>query len=323
MSAHVRAGSVGSRRPRQEGDPAGTVAAFLGAAAKRELDLFRRQADDVVESTDPEDVHRLRVARRRLQVALDGLSEVQPEGVSGALKHLNGASRSFGRVRDLDVQADLLDKEVARLPKRLRKAADRLLKVLNVRRNRARAALARKLSAGLLGPVTSAIEDALRISNVTPVDDALTPPDEFAARAVLRRLQSARQACGQLEPKVRPESFHVARIRVKKLRYAVELFAPLLPGGFGRLASQASSLQAVLGKRQDLAVMKATVAKAVAARRLSADPAVGEAAARLSAAGDKRAANLERKAVRDYRGFDDQDWARLQRRLRERLGQGS
>jgi CHAD domain-containing protein len=87
------------------------------------------------EGADPEGVHQMRVAVRRIRAALKASDEPQLDEVHDELRWLGGV---LGRIRDLDVLLGHLRAQAADLSEDERAAAERLLSGLVEERRRAR-----------------------------------------------------------------------------------------------------------------------------------------------------------------------------------------
>ena len=210
---------------------------------------------------DPDAVHQMRVALRRLRAALtlfkDVVSDTRVESIKAELRWITDA---LGAARDLDVYLDTV-----LLPARERTGPnpdlDRNVAEAQAGRDRAYGDLA----AALRSPryTRALIETAGWIEGgpwLSRGDGE--PPGRAAAdlaRAQLkRRWRSVRRRVKHVR-EMSPEERHEVRIAIKKLRYGSEFFSSLLrkPGG-KRLERKAletvEALQDSLGKLNDIAV---------------------------------------------------------------------
>lgn len=199
----------------------------------------------------PESVHQMRVAARRMRVALrmdDG--GIGPD--AGRLRaELAWLGSLLGGVRDLDVLTDRLSSEGAELPESDLPAFGEVLTMLLAQRT----AAADTLVEGLRRQRYRTLLETLAAVAVGPAD-AQRPPKAASllvkpVRAVHLQLAATRRAPTD-------DGWHELRIRVKRVRYAAEL-AGQLAGPRRRatittLARQAKSLQELLGEFQDTVV---------------------------------------------------------------------
>jgi CHAD domain-containing protein len=215
-----------------------------GAAATLRARL-REQAEAVLAhdpgtrlGTDPEELHQMRVATRRLRAFLRAgrelLDPAWSEPLRAELRRLGGA---LGPVRDLDVLLEHLRPEVDGLGQDAT-GGSVLLRALERQRRAAR----RRLLL-VLGDVRYfALLDALD----QPVETVAEEPglDEIHAR----EHQKLRKAMTALGPDAADVELHAARIKVKRARYAAEL------AGAAAYVKAAKALQDVLGEHQDAVV---------------------------------------------------------------------
>jgi CHAD domain-containing protein len=203
--------------------------------------MIARQAEEI-RARDPggevEDVHRLRVAMRRLRAMLRAARPaLDQEWAEGLRAELCGVASALGPVRDLDV----LIAHVAQEPD-----DGGVLRALRERRDAA-AAEAQAAFAGLpyrhlLERVDAAASEP-RVVRDTDLRDVAA--DEF------RKLVRERKRAGE-EPDA--DALHRLRIRTKRARYAAELVEPAVGPRAAKFTSAAKGLQDVLGEHQDAAV---------------------------------------------------------------------
>jgi len=177
---------------------------------------------------DPEAVHDARVATRRLRAAMDAAADLYPEGWYGPLhKEAKAITRALGRVRDYDVLLGHLAGDDHAKGTSERTGQDYLAKRLRRDRRAERAAMRKRLarydSRRFRKDVRRHFGDGTR--PVAPGEDQAL---RDGGRAFLRQRAAALLAfdavlSGEEGP---PEPSHEARIAAKRLRYALELFAP-------------------------------------------------------------------------------------------------
>lgn len=222
--------------------------AFRGIAAAC-LAQFQANMAGAAEA-DPEFVHQMRVALRRLRSALRTFRPVLPEGFEAALvPPLRETARTLGLARDWDVLAEEI---VA--PARRAFAGDARLDALAAavgqRRQAAHAAARQALEARALA--LALLDFAARLQQ-TGLLAADVPLAAFAARR-LDRLRRKALVLAQAARDRDPAHLHALRIGVKRLRYAIEFFAPLHRGRDSRDAlATLTALQDSLGALNDLA----------------------------------------------------------------------
>ena len=189
------------------------------------LEQFQRNEDGLVSgSDDPEYVHQARVALRRLRSAIKLFAPVLPpdfvEAYNLAWQTLGSA---LGEARNWDVfVSETLPPILADFP--ADRNARRLLAEGMRRAKRARAA-----SAHLVGlPDYSRLIVEFTAAVYALQDQQALNLTKFARKRLRSRDRQARVLAERVA-ELTPEERHRMRICFKKLRYAIEFFAPLLP----------------------------------------------------------------------------------------------
>lgn len=228
--------------------PAGEAFAAIAAAA---LVQSGTNGAAMASSRDPEYLHQLRVALRRLRSALRAFAPMLERG-RPLKRGLRRLSPVLGRARDWDVF-------VQNAPRY--GVPPRLLRAARARRNAARLAAVQIVeSAHFRGLLFRSLRWLERKPwGGTDMTLAALAPDRLEklhARVVPRpELASA-------------ESRHRLRVRIKRLRYAGEFFAPAFPAAAAEAyLAPLRALQELLGELNDIAVARRLL------RELGAAPA--------------------------------------------------
>jgi CHAD domain-containing protein len=230
---------------------------------------FRRQYAELLAhdpgtryGSDPEDLHQLRVATRRLRAFLRaGRPLVERDWADALRDELKWVGGALGPVRDLDVLLEHLRGEAESLDGEDSKAAAGLLRELGRERRNARRRLLR-----VLGSVRyEALLDRVEAAGDPPLAEA-----EGLELVDIWRSQHAklRKAVAALGDDPADEELHATRIKVKRARYAAEL------AGLDAYVKAAKRAQDVLGDHQDAAVAEARL-RAYAAGAPDAALAIG------------------------------------------------
>jgi CHAD domain-containing protein len=167
---------------------------------------------------DEEGLHQLRVMGRRLRVALPLLAR-KPEGkrVRRALRTLRQMTRTAGASRDFDVMAVSLDQYIKQSGE-----GSPEMKLLRRRLLDARRRSHGRMAEGMLDLEIAALRRDLRAVQERHAESLFT---------VLLRMRQARDANGdevlailhRLEDSYQPETLHLLRRRLRRLRYLAEL----------------------------------------------------------------------------------------------------
>lgn len=206
------------------------------------------------EGLHPEGVHQMRVATRRLRAALKAFGDVLPEQEARALAGEAGwLCDVLGAVRDLDVHLEHLDGYRSWLPEDQSHALDGYERHLTRARRRAR----RCLIAALDSRRYRRLQDAyLSLQQHAREMHHEGGPSirAFARGYVPGKVAAVRKAGRKIDAASAPEAYHRLRIRIKKLRYGLEI----LDGPYGRELEKAARslrrLQGRLGEHQDACV---------------------------------------------------------------------
>lgn len=223
------------------------------------LDHLQQNHAGACDSADPEYIHQMRVAARRLRAALRLFGPLLPADFAAALlPSLHELMLTLGRARDYDVLHTEIAAPVLRaLPDEPRLAA--LIGIITERHFALRQDALRLLRAPRYGDI---VLQALATLHGL---DAKLGAGEAAARAApltLRefaadRLRRLRRKVLRLAARASvddPPSLHALRIGIKRLRYALEFFAPLAGvKATQRLLGHLAGLQETLGQINDLA----------------------------------------------------------------------
>ena len=208
------------------------------------------------EGLDPEGVHRMRVATRRLRSAFRAFKKVLPGSIRSFDGEFKWLAAVLGGVRDLDVARGNLPHFLSEIPPedaahlddyqqyladRWREERRRLLACLASRRyGRLKAGFAQRLERG---PSARVMET---LGSIT-IGEAAQLLIGKRYRGVLRRGRAITSASSD-------ESLHALRIRCKRLRYLLEFFRPAYGELLEAEITRLKELQDVLGEFQDACV---------------------------------------------------------------------
>jgi len=243
---------------------------------------------------DPEFVHQMRVALRRLRSAVRIFRRHLPEGFEAAvLPPLRALARTLGAARDWDVLAV----EIVG-PARAAFADDGRLAALAAAVERRRAHAHDVVRQALAAPAYALA--VLGFSARLHRSGGGAGPAETLADFAARRLGRLHRKALELADRAAggdPARLHALRIGVKRLRYAIEFFAPLHRARDTRRALAAlTALQDSLGALNDLAR-----AGPLLMQCMDSDPALREAVALVGGWHGPRHAALQRLTLQGMR----------------------
>jgi CHAD domain-containing protein len=275
------------------------VRAFLRA----QLEAIERHDPAVRIGSDPEDLHKLRVAVRRSRAALREaralLDEEEGRALRGELKWLGGC---LGPARDLDVLLARLRREIGELDGPDAVPAGKILLQLEVERQGVQDDLLATLDSPRYAELLANLERLVAAPPVATSNLSL-------GRVAKREFRKLRRDVKALGPSPSNDALHRARIQAKRLRYATELSGQLLGKKGRRVVTAAKTFQDVVGAHQDAVVAEEHIRAAV---RRARGVGSGLAAGRL----------VERERARrvDARAGLPQAWLRLERRAESLWG---
>lgn len=197
-----------------------------------------------VPAFDPRDVHRARVATRRLRSDLKSLRDVlDPVWVRHTRGDLKWLGAALGEVRDLDV----LRKNLEGVPSELERS---LVEQRDAASKRLTAVLEDVRYLDLLDRLHAASERVPLAGGDAAERVGATARDALPAivGANWRKLRRQVRKAGR-HPS--PERLHRIRIKAKELRYSSEFAAPVVKRSARRLAKSAQKLQDQLGEHHD------------------------------------------------------------------------
>ena len=211
--------------------------------------------------SDPEDLHRMRVATRRARAVLRaGRPLLDPTWSEPLREELGWLGSALGQVRDLDVLLAHLDAQMGELDNEERFAAKRIGQGLDQERAEARGAL------------LEALESERYVALLDSLGVAAPPPPQKPSEAELAALakaefRSLKKAARDLGPESSDKDLHRVRVKAKRARYAAELAAPSVGKRAEEFVRSAKRFQDLLGEHQDAVVAEDKIRELAMAAR--------------------------------------------------------
>ncbi len=205
--------------------------------------------------TDPEELHKMRVATRRLRAYLRAAqSMLVPNWVEHIRTEVAWLGSTLGPVRDLDVLLGHLDKECSTLRVPERRAFEGLLDRLRQQRLAARVTLLQALESDRYLALLERLETGIQSPAMGEGNDSLTD----IAGAAFKKLRRIIKANGL---DANDTTLHQIRIKGKKARYAAELAQTSVGKPAVRFLRHAKEFQDLLGEHQDALVTEQRLRK--------------------------------------------------------------
>lgn len=279
-------------RPARDAAPGEHLRYLVGLQA----DEIAARSGGVRRGDDPEDLHKMRVATRRLRALLRvGRRLVDSNWAEQIRADAAWLGEALGPVRDLDVLIARIEHESSDFEDLERAAALHLTELLREDRAAARGSMLAALDSERFRELLTrlqAAEIAIPVGSTTISSSAI-------ARRQFRKLNKAVAA---LRPVPTDAELHAVRIKGKRARYAAELSELSTGKPAARFVAYAKKFQDVIGEHQDAVVAEQAIRKL---QERFGDAQTGLAAGRLI--------ERERARRRDARINIPGAWRKLER----------
>lgn len=251
MADPIAAGAA--RRPLSNG-------ALAHGLIEQQLAKVVKVHQRVLERHDPEPLHQMRVAMRRLRTSLQQFAPVLelPRPVND--QRLAKIVRRLGLARDLDVlQGRLVDTLLPQLPKAEVGALKPVLRSLRRERDLAQEHLEKVLRSGSYLELEAALQQWLKRPAYRPLAEA--PAQQWLAEWQLPCLQELMLHPGWMvsAPGLEADTLHDLRKRIKTARYRLENLTALGGGRLEPWVEQLRQGQELLGELNDLQVLRKAI----------------------------------------------------------------
>ncbi len=213
---------------------------------------FSKSVSKLKREISPKSVHRLRTTIRRAESLIDYVRPELEKKQRKVLKELASLRRRAGRVRDLDVQAELLGAIANGSTAADRRVLKELLLGKRERQARKLAVAIGKLQAQRL---SAWIKTSLAAEEENPdVSVKITANPLESARAALAKLALKHQSS-----ELKPKRLHEVRIKLKRIRYLAEVAED--SADRARFLEQMKSVQDATGEWHDWETLAKTADK--------------------------------------------------------------
>ena len=246
-----------------------TIGELAVVVLRRNLAAMLRHEPGTRLGEDPEALHDMRVATRRLRAALGMFADVLPVRGRHLRVELGWLADVLGDVRGLDVQLERVQRWSDELPADDGTVLGELTRVLHTQRDGARQRLLEALESNRYERLVAGFETMVRQGPLR----RSAPARAHALMAVPDMVRLYHRAVGKAAKRARrsgvPGDFHRLRIRCKRLRYALEFVSELYPGQVSKYIRRVVDIQDTLGLMQDAEVASARL------RALATDETAG------------------------------------------------
>jgi CHAD domain-containing protein len=247
----------------------GTTPLWIAARillSERGEDFFRLRKK-ALETSDPEDIHDLRVSSRRLREGLALFAPCYPGGnISRLVRQLKRVTRLLGEIRNTD-EAILFFTELA---EELDVDYRANLENISSSFKNGRIKELKRLKTGLKDIASDSLHDLFRRVIHTPLlfdrqendIDLFIPLSRFAGEALNARLAAVLRLLPEAGQAGAIEAQHLLRIAVKHFRYRIEIISFLFGARYKKFHGFLKDYQDLLGKMHDLDIFAGIVRRA-------------------------------------------------------------
>jgi CHAD domain-containing protein len=261
---------------------------------------------------NPAELHALRVAARHMDTFLGVFADHLPAKLVRTRDTLKKLLRTFGDVRDLDLQIADVGKFAASLAEPQRAALQPLMQHLHSQRGAARERMLRLLDTRS----TERWKERLaHLLEQPPASPDSRPAATVAPDLIRARYRKIRKAANRLTDNSSMEDYHKVRIRTKKLRYAVEALAPLYGKPADEMARVLRKVQDHLGQMHDADVACSRMTTLATDAAASFPPATAFAMGRYAQQRVTAVDDRRRRFAKAYRKLRKKKWQALRATL--------
>ncbi|HXQ91253.1 MAG TPA: CHAD domain-containing protein [Acidimicrobiales bacterium] len=235
-------------------DPNPSVGDVAFAVIRRNFSAVLAHETGTRLGEDAEELHDMRVATRRTRAALSLFEEALPVRARHVRMELGWLAGALGAVRDLDVQLERLDAWTADVPDEERFGLADLAALLSRQRAEARRALLACLDSARYERMVAGFTSMLRQGPSRRSAAARAPAGVVVPDLIEARHRAATKAARRARRSGDIADFHITRIRLKRLRYALEFVSEIYERRTVKYLRHVVKLQDVLGLMQDARV---------------------------------------------------------------------
>jgi len=221
---------------------------------RQQLDRFMEHADSLPLLDDPEPVHRMRVASRRMRAVLRVFREGLGPWADAVKDHLTGIANELGDIRDADVYREFLEHYADHdCPREHLRSVRAMARAEYAFRCNAMQPLLDHVSSGehaaFIANFRREMEE--RLAEEAANDRTARIHLDRAAPKLLRRGIKHVLEYDRPLGKYNSEELHALRITCKRLRYTAEFLAPLYADNLDSLRTPVLAMHRLLGDVHD------------------------------------------------------------------------
>jgi CHAD domain-containing protein len=260
---------------------------------------------------DVEELHDMRVATRRTRAALSLFEDALPVRARHVRMELGWLADALGAVRDLDVQLERLAGWTADVPDDEGFALSDLATLLGRQREEARRALLMSLDSARYERLVAGFTSMLRQGPSRRSAAARAPAGVVVPDLIAARHRSATKAARRARRTGEAADFHGTRIRLKRLRYALEFVSEIYERRTAKYLRHVVKLQDALGLMQDARVAAARLRELATAEGSALSPSTVFVMGGITERYRDESDRLARKVPRLLHELGGSEWRKL------------
>ncbi len=238
----------------------GAAADGVRLALTTRLEQMLALRDYALDWSDPEGVHQMRVASRRLRSSLKDFQPHLPRhSLTSSRREIKALADALGSVRDQDVAIMALEELAAEAPAEISAGVQSIADLRRASRESARHELSRTLTEDALSSLRSQFAKALVAATTRAsgkrtkirVDLGSLTYRAVARNIILDRLKELEGLSNSLYHPFEVGPLHRMRLAAKHFRYALELFEQCWGPPLAVFSKKVAALQTSLGKLHD------------------------------------------------------------------------
>ena len=236
--------------PKFKGDTG--IYSFASVVMLRSVEAMQAEIEGVRAAEDIECIHRMRVASRRLRSAMSVFRETLPVKKQAPwTRTIRDLTRALGEARDTDVQIELIEKVTRSANQaKVRPGLNRILLRLTQQRERLQKDVFAALNELEKSRVAAQIQS--RYSSASLDSAQFTPAlYQLAYSIINEKLNDFLSFEVYLRQPDNTAMLHAMRIAAKRLRYSMEIFAPIYADSLADPLQAARKSQQILGDVHD------------------------------------------------------------------------
>lgn len=245
-------------------NPTLTLGDYAYTVIQEQYRQMAKREKKVLADEEPEHLHQMRVATRRLRTALQVFQAAITLPKAASEQRIGALARTLGGLRDMDVQiADLQETYRPQLEPKEQKHLDAVIQSLKKQRRQAYAEVESTLGRSRYQELKAAYEtwlDNPQFTAIATLPIRLLLPELLSPLLAELLLHPAWMVAAEDSSEQASETLHDLRKAFKHVRYQTEFFVPFYGEAFQSWVADIKLLQEKLGKLQDNHILQELLA---------------------------------------------------------------